>query len=382
MTLFVEILLFLISFNFMGRGSRIQLVLLGVTLIDIIKRRSIIIELKSAVMYCFLISYMVSAVMKGYFSLTFASTHVMCPFMMYYWGREIFEKSIYSEKQLRKEFYIIFAGFFVMGLLSLLYCITNETGSRMEVYSIWGGTANSGIQQTIFFVLPESLILYFMLFGGKFSTKCLGISAGVSSIVNILYFAGRSGFAIILLANTVTLMMFFLQTSANTRRKTTMIGSVMIIAMIIMFNSNVLGVKSIWLDSNMYDRLYVNQYGLESKSRIEMWATGLQELAKNPFNSTFKYAHNFWIDIALEGGIITGVLLVLYSMISLIDVYRMILKNKSISIKTRIFIASLYAGTFAAFMVEPMMQSLPLLTGNLFFMDSAISAYNIRGIEA
>ena len=41
MVLMIEILMFAISFNFLGMGSRIQLILLAVTLVDILKKNEV-----------------------------------------------------------------------------------------------------------------------------------------------------------------------------------------------------------------------------------------------------------------------------------------------------------------------------------------------------
>ena len=268
-----------------------------------------------------------------------------------------------------------------MGLFALLYSMSHGLTNRMEVYSIWGGAANhnSGIQQTIFFLLPESLILYFIVYGGKTLTKAVGILASMMSIVNILYFAGRSGFAIILIANSAAIVFYLYQGTAKTRTRTILIVAIVAAVVTLLYATNTFGLQTIWQQSNMYNRLYLSKSGLNSKSRSEMWVTGLQELFKSPFGSDFKYAHNFWIDIALEGGLPTGILLLIYSFMSLKDVYQFVFKNTNISAKTRMFILALYMGTISAFMIEPMMQSLPLLVGNLFFMDSAIYEYNTSG---
>lgn len=380
MVFLIEILLFLISFDFLGRGSRIQLLLLGLTLIDIVQKRKVVVNIKTALIYLYIISYAITALFKGFLSLTFISTNLACPFIMNYWGKEIFNRTSFSENQLRKECYIVYSGFFLMGLIALLYSISRGLSSRMEVYSLWGGlrTHNTGIQQTAYFILPESLIVYHIIFVKNKIAKLIGLLAGVASIINCLFFASRSGLYIAVIANIAALLVLASQGTA--KKRFGIVLGVIIAATIIslMYINNSFGVADFWQNSNLYERIYVTQSGIDTQSRPEKWFMGLQELMKEPFGSDYQYAHNFWIDVALQGGIVTGVILVTYSIISVKDVFYFSFRAKDISSKSKMFVFALYGGVILAFMVEPMMQSLPLLVGTLFFLDAAIREYNIR----
>lgn len=378
MVFIVEVLLFCISFNIGGLGYRLSLLLLGVTAVDILaKNCNADVNRKLGLIMLFAISYAVMLLVQNELSMTTLSSRIAFPIMMWYWGRELSRQNNHSEKRFRKELYLIFSGFYLMGLFALLYSIANNVNDRMNVYNIWGGfeNHNSGIQQTIFFLLPESLLVYFALYGGK--GKWIGFLAFASAVINILFFAGRTGFAIMALVNGAALIFYLHYCSSGTRIKVVTIILVIAIILVILFMNNTFGIATIWEASNMHDRItQIDKNGDESDSRQEKWEKGLQALLESPFGSDFKYAHNYWIDMALEGGWITGLILVIYTVASGFSFIKFA-KNAKITRQTRLFMISLYMGTIASFMVEPMAQSLPLLVGNLFFMDSAIDEYNV-----
>ncbi len=378
MVLIVEVLLFCISFNIGGLGYRLLLLLLGVTAADILaKHGKVEVNRKFVVIVLYLLSYAILLIVQNALSMTVLSSRIMFPVMMWYWGRELSRQNNHSEKSFRKEIYLIFSGFYLMGLFALLYSIANNVNDRMNVYNIWGGFEkhNSGIQQTIFFLLPESLLVYFVFYGGK--GKWIGFLTVASAIINILFFAGRTGFAIMALVNGTALILYLHYCPSSTRIKVVTIILVIAIILVILFINNTFGIATIWEASNMHDRMnQIDKNGDESDSRQEKWEKGLQALFESPFGSDFKYAHNYWIDMALEAGWITGLLLIIYTVASGFS-FIAFAKNAKITRQTRLFMISLYMGTIASFMVEPMAQSLPLLVGNLFFMDAAIDEYNV-----
>ena len=372
----VEVLLFCISFNIGGLGYRLPLLLLYITVADILaKQGKIDVNRKLGLIVLFVTSYAVMLLIQDEMEMTILTSRIAFPLMMWYWGRELSRKTNHSEKNFRKELYLIFSGFFLMGLFALLYSMANNVSDRMNVYSIWGGFEkhNSGIQQTIFFLLPESMLLYFALYGGK--GKWIGFLTFASAITNVLYFAGRTGFAVMALANGAALIFYLHNCSSRTRIRVVAIILVIVVILVILFINNTFGIATIWNSSNMHERMnQIDKNG--DDSRQEKWAEGLQALLESPFGSNFRYAHNYWIDIALEGGILTGLFLVMYTIASCFSLIKFA-KNKKFTQQTRLFVVSLYVGTMASFMVEPLMQALPLLVGNVFFMDSAIDEYNV-----
>lgn len=371
----VKMLLFSISLNLLGRGSKLLIVLLAITALEIMGNRRWRMSAKTGVLIMGLLVYSLSAFMNGFLSVTFLSTHIVCLFLFSYWGRELCVCSKYSEEELRKSIGLVFCGFVVMGTYSLIYSIINGIETRMEIPNMWGGNPNSGIQQTVFFVLPESLLFYYLFVEDKKAIKLVGIISGVLSVVNILYFSGRSGAGIIAIANCIALIVYWKNTNGLSRLKLLTIIVIGILAVYFMWNATDSRLVEIWKQSNMYDRLYVTKSGVESDSRLATWSIGIQEVLKAPWGSKFRYAHNFWIDLALEGGIITGLLFVVYSLMSIKDTIVFVKKAKC-SYKTKVFVASVYTGVITAFMLEPMMQSLPLLVGSLVFMDAAINETN------
>lgn len=377
MVFIVEVLMFCISFNIGGKGYRLLLLLLCVTGADILAKRELEVNRKLGVLALFLVSYAMMLTIQGQIGMTIISSRIAFPFMMWYWGRELCRKSSHSEKNFRRVCYIIFSGFFLMGLYALIYSMINDVSDRMNVYNIWGGYANhnSGVQQTIFFLLPESLILYFIVYGGK--GRWLGLLTVFSAIVNTLFFAGRSGFAIMAIANAAALLFYLCYCSRKKRLIVIAIVCLVIIVFVLMFINDTFGIASAWQNSNMYERLtQIDKNGDSSDSRPEKWLKGLKALAESPFGSDYRYAHNYWIDMALEGGCITGLLLIIYTAMSFHSLL-IFIRSKKITQQTRVFVLSIYVGTIASFMIEPMMQSLPLLVGNLFFLDSAIDEFNL-----
>ena len=124
----IQLLLFSISINLDGKGSKILLVLLAITLVDILRNRCCHLRGKTIVLLLGLVSYTMIAMMNGFASISFISTHIVSPFLLSYWGRELLINRKNSEQNLRRNILLVFGGFVVMGIYSLLYGRSQRRG--------------------------------------------------------------------------------------------------------------------------------------------------------------------------------------------------------------------------------------------------------------
>ena len=85
------------------------------------------------------------------------------------------------------------------------------------------------------------------------------------------------------------------------------------------------------------------------------------------------YAHNLWVDIAKESGIIPFVLYILYSISALIDLIKYVKKNKSNSANV-VFVVSIFTAHILVFFTEPIMEGSPMTFSFFCFIIGGISA--------
>lgn len=113
-------------------------------------------------------------------------------------------------------------------------------------------------------------------------------------------------------------------------------------------------------------------------SRSQLLFTVLERIFEHPLGNvdqyydTFHYAHNFWVDIGRQVGILPMVLYIIYTIIVFKDVYK-IHRASDIKINTKILIVGVYFSCISIFMIEPILEGNPWLFYSLCIIDGGIN---------
>jgi hypothetical protein len=123
--------------------------------------------------------------------------------------------------------------------------------------------------------------------------------------------------------------------------------------------------------------------GISNNLRLLYTRDLLKLLPKYPMGDLpySHYAHNFWVDIAKEAGVIPFALYILFNISSLRVVAR-VLKIKNIGKECKVFIASVTVAYFIVFFSEPIMIGSPQIFAIFCFMIGCLTSIvkkNITG---
>lgn len=109
------------------------------------------------------------------------------------------------------------------------------------------------------------------------------------------------------------------------------------------------------------DRLDSDEFGAASAGgRVELWEYYFDRLLEYPMgnipavNSGFTYAHNYFLDVAKISGLVPTILLVLFTIVAVLRLYRLLQGNISPMIKS--FVLGLNISFYLVFMVEPILE--------------------------
>lgn len=94
-------------------------------------------------------------------------------------------------------------------------------------------------------------------------------------------------------------------------------------------------------------------------TRTKIWEEAFDLFLSNPFGNTFlssyQYAHNLWLDVAIRTGVLTFIVLLIFTLKAFITKVRLLFvyKDKQIIV---IGLSSIVIGFYGTFMVEPIME--------------------------
>lgn len=294
--------------------------------------------------------------------------YILFPIIMLTLGYSLVKNDIGYKKTYRYLFTVIFS-FTAFGFLSFTKTILSY-GSLDRVTQSFGGRYvinvwNSGIisATVVNMVLAFGLSLISTIFisskvmpNGKKSKLLLFICFLISTYIAI-QLANRTSLLIILVCFITTVLF----SDRLTIKKIRNVFFILFITgvSISFFNGNVLGIRNYWYSTTLANRFEQNQ--LTSDPRVLAWKNGFFGLFQYPFGGrkTFlgglSYAHNMWLDIGVDTGALPFLLMVLFTLLSLIVVIKFIKSDNQLLLKS--IIVGLFVSFNLTFFVEPVIQA-------------------------
>lgn len=374
-----EILLLLYANNFFSLANYIAL---GILLIVVYSGRGTLYIPRDGA-FAFLIlaslSYMVLYIRN--FDMPSSSSfflRFLAPILLYYFGFMIGRD---GEERLKKCILFIGFGGFIHGALNIITNLNVNflTVEGRQYNDIYGGYL-SGTLQSLFFVVVCSLLLYFVT---EKEHKWLKI-AGIASVFIALYGSVTNASRTLIF---LTIIVFFVgvliyqyeKTSFLTAmaRTTALLVTIALIAALIIW-LDLFHVQEWFANSSLGRRTLLFQNSGASIAQNDRWIYASDILKLLPSNllggmNYPHYAHNLWVDVAKDAGIVPFLGYIAFALLSIRNGFR-VLTNQEMKARDKVFLVTVLSGLFMVFFTEPVMQGSPITFTIFCFVVGGVSS--------
>ena len=156
-----------------------------------------------------------------------------------------------------------------------------------------------------------------------------------------------------------------------------------VVGLTISYGKNYFGLRTLIENSYLSYRMDWDRqsfFALFQNERFQLKLTYLKNLLEYPWGgrkmSSFagNYAHDLWLDIFNEVGIIPMIGITLYTVLALLRLSK-VRKDRRLSSKERIAITCYSLIIYAQFFVEPIWQGAPLLLCSFMIIDGMLAKF-------
>ena len=246
------------------------------------------------------------------------------------------------------------------------YCInylTNSQSAYRNTIDIWTGESLSATGQACLAIIAVGVFLYISFEKHNMIYKILSV---IGLIIILLYNLVLGGRALLLILSTEFVIAFIwsLIHSKNNNKKVklTLLLLVIFIAFALVYSFDIYGLRTMILGSNLSQRFETSSF--LSDSRIYFKLEYLKHMLEYPFggghifNAVGQYAHELYLDVYSDAGIIPFILVLIFIIVSVI---RIILysKTESIPAETRLLMLLSNVSILITFWMEPIMVGMP-----------------------
>lgn len=367
-----NIILFLYANNFLLYANYLNLLLV----IYCIWKSKFLIRLSFSGTFSFLIfssiSYMFIYIRNyGFTGFSSFFMRFISPILLFYIG---VYRSKKGTNQLINDMLIIGFAEFVHGFLNV---ITNLNVKVLEVEGrpyndIYGGIISATIQNLLF-IVSCSLLFYFLVCEKRKRIKIIGLLSILGGLYGTIANASRTLIYLTVISFVIALFMYSLLYHKKQSKVFKVWLCVFVIFIIggIVISLDLFQLAERFVNTSLGQRLLQNNSDIPFGNNIRLlYARNiLVRLFKYPMgNMPYPhYAHNLWVDVAKETGIIPLIMYSLFSILSLKTVIY-IFMSKKIEKDLKIFIVSLTVAYYIAFFTEPIMIGAPYIFANYCFL--------------
>ena len=375
----MRILLFLFSNNFFSFANYIAFFMLGYEVF--INRRIALVKVKTPA-FLFLVvgslAFMTISMYNGYdlTSSTFCLRFIV-PILLFYIG---YTRGMKGFESLKVDVYWISFATFIHGFLNV---ITNRnvnilTIAGRQYQDIYGGPISATLQN-LFFVLSSALFFYFLVYEKRKSLKIIGVFATLGGVYGSIANASRTLLYVTVLIFIMCLFLHLVLThniASGIIRGIIVVCGILLIVFTIMW-LDLFGVQE-WFVNTALGQRELTSVVRNSISQNSRWvyAGDILELLPQyplgnmPYNH---FAHNLWVDIAKETGVIPFILYIAFVIAALFEGGKYFFNVKGESEKA-IFIAAIIVAHVLVFFTEPIMEGSPLMFAIFCFIVGGVSS--------
>lgn len=322
---------------------------------------------------------------------TFNYLVLIYPILMYYIGVSLFYNEKNSNGKQIENRLILISNCIIFGLLfhATINYFTNINSLNRNVLDIFSKTNLNATLQATFVTL--FLSTFFVNIQNKnIIKKVLIIIALIVSLLFVLLIGSRTSiiiFSITSIYSLVSIIFYKDHTIEGRKKKIKVLISVLlsIIVVLFLYQHNTFNIKNRFETSHLYYRLTEEKLERADKGRYENQFIGVVSMIKHPFGTKEKigytgYAHNMWLDIGKDAGILCFALLLLFSFGTLKTLIALN-KSNNVSKMFKIYFNALYLGAFLSFQVEPILEAIPLYFGFFVLINGLIDMYYLSMIK-
>lgn len=369
----IRVLLFLLTNNFFTYANYFAIFILSYD--TLVKRRLVIPKIKNITFFCLAIaslSFMLLSEYNGYeISTSSFALKFVLPICMFYIG---YTRGLNGFNSWKMDVIVIMFATFIHGFLNV---VTNRNTNVLliegrQYQDIYGG-AISATLQNLMFVLSSALLFYFLIYEKNLKFKILGIFAALAGAYGSIANASRTLLYVIALVFFMCLFLHLIlkySTFEGIVRGVTVACGMIIVVLFIMW-IDLFGIQE-WFAQSALGQREATAVASSSVSQNLRWGYAsdiLKLLPSYPLGNIpyAHYAHNLWVDIAKETGIIPFILYILFCAISAVTVITY-LKRSNFDREKVIFVSSIFVASILVFFTEPVMEGSPMTFGIFCFV--------------
>lgn len=375
-------LLFLFSLNFINMESRI-LLLTFVALMLITPRWKLPITTTGFILALFSISYYLFAAIYNSSMMTYYIIPLLVgPFIGYSIGVILLDNSYQDySKGLKIIIYTIVFGRFIHGLLNFISS-SGYTGYIRNGLDFWTNSIIAATVQGTLMTMAISLLFYsvFVVKKSNIFEKAATLLCVIVSLVNSLLSASRTAMIIMVLVFILCAITYIFISNEEKSKKRKLIVGMVVLGLLFfwVYQSNTFGVKSYWESSPLFERINNASYYEEGdKNRMDMLAVTISGALNSPLGNgdMSSTAHNLWLDVLRQTGWIPFVLLVIFSVMTIIKMIR-IIRSEGVPTDIKFLLFSVLTGTLLNFAVEPIFKGMPYFFVSFCVIAGAMERYS------
>lgn len=325
------------------------------------KKDKILVSKNLILIIGFAVSYYIISM---FYEIDVSKISIACV-LSYYIGMMLIEISKNKEKSVITYTYSIAIGFFIHAMAN--YIINIGTQDRNTI-DIWTGVGRSAtLQATMLTMIMGSSFYSLVALKNKLHKLIITIFIILSLSYNLIL-GTRTLIIVSVVSFIVSCITFIILNRRNIflvlkNGKTLLI---VIIVIFLVFISNFMGIREKIENTKLLRRIN-KPYSTEEadENRVQTLFLAFNSILEHPMGGNnerigeLKYAHNMWLDVGKQAGIIPFVLLSVFTIISLWNVIK-IFKNEKFSNEFKVFLAGIYSAVLLNMAVEPIMQGEPL----------------------
>lgn len=283
----------------------------------------------------------------------------------------------------KKLYFIISLGLFIHGALNFSITGAINVVNRL-VPDFWTGVAMNATLQGVYFTLVISISFYAIFYCKNILLKILILGGSIYGILGAIRTASRTPIVIFIVTFLVSILLNVFFNKKNIRKIIIMVVVLLIIGIILIqtYNADVAGIKTNFENSEFFQRMELLDEDVgNQESRLDAQIYVLSHMLDEPLGghrltlpNGIAYAHNLWLDVICRAGIFPFIILICYTIISIINLIRFI-KNMNICVGDKILITSSICGAYANFMVEPIIEGAFFFLAYVIMLNGAIKKW-------
>ena len=271
------------------------------------------------------------------------------------------------------------------GLLNYLYNVLRGVTFRTgRTYDIWSGTISTATGQAINFTLFLAVLPWLLLVQKKRWLKIVSMMMFAGATLYGIQIGSRTYLVLCLFAAGISVLSGMLQ-KGQKRKAVGLIAGLCVVtgALIVAYSNDCFGIRTVIENSYLFYRVEWDResfFGLLQNDRFDFKRIYIENMFRYPWGGykmssiSGSYAHDLWLDIFNEAGILALIGIFLYTVLAFIRLNKT-RKDKRVSAGERTAIVSYSVILCAQFFVEPIWQGAPLLLCSFVLIDGMLAKF-------